>query len=412
MRFLRIATYKDGKHHPLWIGPKHLLGSTKRRSARPLRDDLFSTQRGMCAYCERPIEILPSANCDCDHIIPVKVGGPTTRSNLHLLCVQCHRSKSSMERRIVEKDILVPPNLCEDNRLYVCDGTADPNYRYEELSPGDLRQLRGLHFVNISLGTKDKDVRVKLGKRRKNWSEAEDLTFMTEIDTLGASEDIVRDVKRACVGGKATPREFAFLRKHAAQKYFPHRISGQEVQYFEKHQRRITNSCFFKRFNEATRKKLLSNMVSLGGDQGVKVNDILAGEMLADILTLLGFKGMQDYTTTIVWHDLSQNTLTRYESMVDKLHSLRLGVRIRIQTNDKRAILVAYLKKILGVHLYGGRQRGGEYRRYRLQGLIPKQFATTRMYDDWLRAHCSRFDKYEGKADGREYAALSLLNGA
>lgn len=152
-------------------------------------------------------------------------------------------------------------------------------------------------------------------------------------------------------------------------------------------------------------------MMSLGGDQGVKVNDILAGEMLVDVLTLLGFKGMQDFTTTVVWHDLSQNTLTRYKSMVDQVHSLRLGFRIRVQTNDKRATLVAYLKKILGVHLYGGKC-GGTYRKYRLQGMIPKQFATTRMYDDWLRAHCSRFDKYEGKADGQEYAALSVLNGA
>ncbi|CAN0002979.1 unnamed protein product, partial [Scytosiphon promiscuus] len=101
------------------IGPKHLLGSTKRRSARPFRQDLFSNQRGRCAYCERQIEILPSANCDGDHIIPVKVGGPTTRSNVHLLCVQCHRTKSSMERRIVEEDIAVLPEPCEDNRLYV-----------------------------------------------------------------------------------------------------------------------------------------------------------------------------------------------------------------------------------------------------------------------------------------------------
>ncbi|CAM9116612.1 unnamed protein product, partial [Ectocarpus sp. 8 AP-2014] len=66
----------------------------KRRAvSMPLKMHIFQEQRGLCAFCKTNICMDP-ADFDCDHIIPVKYGGPTCRSNLQLLCVRCHRKKS------------------------------------------------------------------------------------------------------------------------------------------------------------------------------------------------------------------------------------------------------------------------------------------------------------------------------
>lgn len=71
----------------------------KREVITPsMRNDMYLEQHGECAYCSKPLTRAP-ADFDLDHIVPVKHGGPTCRSNLHLLCIRCHRTKSSIERR-------------------------------------------------------------------------------------------------------------------------------------------------------------------------------------------------------------------------------------------------------------------------------------------------------------------------
>ncbi|CAM9897593.1 unnamed protein product, partial [Ectocarpus sp. 6 AP-2014] len=66
----------------------------KRTKVTPsMRANMYSDQHGTCAYCEKHITRTP-ADFDVDHIIPISRGGPTCRTNLHLLCVKCHRTKT------------------------------------------------------------------------------------------------------------------------------------------------------------------------------------------------------------------------------------------------------------------------------------------------------------------------------
>lgn len=75
------------------------MNRVKREVVAPsMRADMYADQNGLCAYCEKQITRTP-ADFDVDHIIPVKYGGPTCRTNLHLLCVKCHRTKTSAESR-------------------------------------------------------------------------------------------------------------------------------------------------------------------------------------------------------------------------------------------------------------------------------------------------------------------------
>lgn len=96
MRICTLWTYHTGR----WLDFRFECTGTPSKRRQPstgTRDLLFRLQRGKCAYCKRCIKQNP-ANFDCDHILPVSVGGRTCLSNLHLLCVRCHREKSARER--------------------------------------------------------------------------------------------------------------------------------------------------------------------------------------------------------------------------------------------------------------------------------------------------------------------------
>ncbi|CAN0271530.1 unnamed protein product, partial [Ectocarpus sp. 6 AP-2014] len=73
--------------------------SPVKRGVAPARvkAELYATQDGACNFCRKAISLRP-CDFDVDHIVPVKFGGPACRSNLHLLCVTCHRAKSGFER--------------------------------------------------------------------------------------------------------------------------------------------------------------------------------------------------------------------------------------------------------------------------------------------------------------------------
>lgn len=92
-----LSTYYMGvwkEFHLIWDG----VPAKRYPPNRQLKSKLFSRQDGLCSYCN---QVLTNDPCDydCDHIIPVSLGGLTREDNLHLLCVRCHRSKSAVERR-------------------------------------------------------------------------------------------------------------------------------------------------------------------------------------------------------------------------------------------------------------------------------------------------------------------------
>ena len=96
-KMIELYTFSLGAWKPILLD-----GTTspvKRESITPkMRDVMFAEQSGECNYCKKAITQSP-ADFDCDHIVPVKHGGPTCRANLHLLCVSCHRRKCALEMR-------------------------------------------------------------------------------------------------------------------------------------------------------------------------------------------------------------------------------------------------------------------------------------------------------------------------
>lgn len=107
------------------------------------------------------------ANFDCDHILPISVGGQTCLSNLHLLCVRCHREKSARERTRVwrqakesqaNKTLQIPPKYIPrvaakaDSVVRIADeGVAGAKYSIKYGIPPDAKpktRKTGLARIN------------------------------------------------------------------------------------------------------------------------------------------------------------------------------------------------------------------------------------------------------------------------
>lgn len=102
---LKILPYKYPNDRVMHIRPWYVEDVSFDGSTSPvkrevvtstMRADMYTDQTGACAYCQGHLTQL---NFDADHIIPVRYGGPTCRTNLHLICVPCHRRKTGKELR-------------------------------------------------------------------------------------------------------------------------------------------------------------------------------------------------------------------------------------------------------------------------------------------------------------------------
>ena len=82
----------------MWVGPHCNLKVTKRSTINPqVIGEIFKDQCDECRLCRTPIFMGTYSNSDIDHIIPLKHGGTSDKSNLQALCVTCHRRKTALE---------------------------------------------------------------------------------------------------------------------------------------------------------------------------------------------------------------------------------------------------------------------------------------------------------------------------
>lgn len=122
------------------------ISRVKREVITPsIRTDMFVSQNEVCAYCRKAITQSPVADFDVDHIVPVKFGGVTCRSNLHLLCVLCHRQKSAFERRVGASIYNTTESICV---------MTEPEF--PAVTPAEFSGLKaGIYSLNRLRGTQD-----------------------------------------------------------------------------------------------------------------------------------------------------------------------------------------------------------------------------------------------------------------
>jgi 5-methylcytosine-specific restriction endonuclease McrA len=118
--FHPIWSSKDGRWAPyFWVGPSRSIRHGKRVQPHPrVVESLYTLQDDKCRLCNTPVVHGTYSNSDVDHIVPIHLGGQTTESNLQILCVCCHRRKTSLESRKLSTRMTEPEIKLEDGVVY------------------------------------------------------------------------------------------------------------------------------------------------------------------------------------------------------------------------------------------------------------------------------------------------------
>jgi len=97
------GTHSQGVFHRLMKKSSTLRSTLKRRSKEyevefnislaTIRELFLSNYGSPCKYCS---SILDVRNMVCDHVVPLSCGGPSTLSNLEMICRRCNTRKGPL----------------------------------------------------------------------------------------------------------------------------------------------------------------------------------------------------------------------------------------------------------------------------------------------------------------------------
>ena len=142
-----------------WVGPEETLTPEPRRSvSTKCKREILNRQKGLCRFCGSRISLEPYCNADADHIIPVNYGGKTNEDNIQLLCVGCHRHKTSLENSKEKRLVYFPSNKSLNPRETLIVYSSTPDI----VRPADMKNP-----VNIPREPSDGGYVLSYKKRRR-----------------------------------------------------------------------------------------------------------------------------------------------------------------------------------------------------------------------------------------------------
>ncbi|MEU5429042.1 HNH endonuclease signature motif containing protein [Streptomyces olivoreticuli] len=90
------------EHHQAYENRAPVRARRSRGQRRAARHDAAARLRRIVerkgdAWCDWCMETFPASAVDVDHVRPLSLGGEDTDGNVHVLCRECHRLKTSTE---------------------------------------------------------------------------------------------------------------------------------------------------------------------------------------------------------------------------------------------------------------------------------------------------------------------------
>ena len=280
------------------------------------------------------------ANFDCDHIIPIRLGGPTCVSNIHLLCVACHRAKSGRERsrvcypstgdngegdapRITPKEIPAIVASVEGVAHITGDGILGGDYMLEygphtpprrygkrvaknsTLTVGCDVKARGSQFFFVFCGVKDVE------KER-----------MAGIDVMSFSSNDEKRLLALKENGIATPSDIAALKKFSVQQHFRQELSVNEIFTVLRSGRAVLNACSMLKLSAEERAVFFTAGAGMFGQ-----SDYLALREIDQLLRVLGYSGLNDRTKSV--------NLLALDDAVDQAHQKTDGAEDVVESAEE-----------------------------------------------------------------------------
>lgn len=309
---VKLSTFANGKWHKY-----HFKVSSKPAKrgtlSKTVKRRIFTQQKAQCNYCCKKVQSRP-ADFDFDHIIPVQYGGPTCRSNMQILCVRCHRRKSSRERGLHEVIAKRPTILVS---------TVGHGIR---ISPQDIRTL----FV-----TKSPTIYcLEFGKQE-------------EPKVLGKGSKL------------PTPMTIFSRRKIDIQDYFKDKLSEEQTASYKKAPRQVFNIILATKPKGVYITRLIQDHLEIHEADAEYVNQ------LKNIVTQVGFESIWDRETWVPTKDI--------DSACEELSSIEIKY-VRDQSNSSRGKFRHFMDKLLGIRIEINylRKRGITTCMYRLKSQYPE----------------------------------------
>lgn len=395
----------------------HLKGGMKRGTRRGipklLKMHIFQEQRGLCTFCDKRICMDP-ADFDCDHIVPVKYGGPTCRSNLQLLCVRCHRKKSGLERR---RDVAV----CQPSITVCMSGGA------VRVSPQDIRALvtssRGvfcLQFGDLRLSfvckktPPEKRPVVTDGMRDvQKQLRIVSSHLLDQVDITNLGEEGYNLLVNKKIQGGATQEDMAKIKKYIVQKHYSQHVDAEFVNEFTAKKKAIYNRTFLNKFPIEVIRKVHSNTM-ITGESSDLINPIVhLVPRFEETLQLLGFESVDGSSSTKIKIDkeqISKEAKKSMENLVELCTPLKLDRKPRGATTFSHFNL--YLEKVVGLKLKWHRvnRKGQSPSAYSLICTLHGKYLDNTLYSNkWFESHCQNFDLHTNCKVGTELAYMRTL---
>lgn len=191
------------RRQPRPANPRDSWGAFDKRE---VRDALWELQNGLCAYCERRVELGPGGS-SIDHVIP-KTANPEVTflyTNLVLCCTDhqtCnlhkkgqHFAGADASGRSTEGFIAPTQPRCETSFIYEGDGSVKPSESATE--PDATETLRIVNLNHRPLQTERRDYLAALSRNIANMADQMDaLTEYLETELSIGSHKPFYSLKR------------------------------------------------------------------------------------------------------------------------------------------------------------------------------------------------------------------------
>lgn len=392
MEFVKLVTFQNKKWVNIWLGPvTHLFHAKRGGGHFKHRDEILKNQDSKCNYCLCPITLYPSADCDCDHIIPVKYSGSSEIENLQLLCVRCHRLKSKQERMKKTKVISFDP--VRDGCIYVSKSELPQQYISGNIKPSEISTIKeGIFELITKKGKRQlpRHLSIPSSRERKKYRNVIDI-YCNPVD------EEYQKLMGKKITGNASQEDISEIEKYQIQRMYEVPVSEYFIKVFKSKKRAIFNRSFINAFpDENLRREIDLHRMKMNESVDDFRLDTIITLQLKKTLGVIGFRGIGDNKIRIDIHDLSEKKMDSIKECVEYIRISEMGRKSEGKCPIKR--FQYHLDKILGYRFKRHLKQVGKKRfyLYSLQDDINKVFLDNKIFDEyWIDSHMRRVKDFE-----------------
>lgn len=326
----------------------------------------------------------------------MRYGGSSNIENLQLLCVRCHRSKSTQERS--KKRIMISCDEIDEKSIYITTLDIPKQYVSGKIKTSDMLVMgEGMFILTTNQGTRHipRPMRVqKTGVKRGKYQNFIDV-FCGPMDQESSQEYTHLFDRKA--DGDMSHDILQRMEKYQIQRLYNNKIDSDFVNGFKWKKRAIFNRSFMNYFPcVKVREEIDIHMNIMNNEYGLDGFRLDAMQIfeLIKTLAIIGFGKVGDVNTKISLHTLPADKLNSLKQCVDFIQKCDMG---RSKTDCPVKRFKFHVTNVLGYGFKRHRvdRRGKKYTVYSLIDTIEDIFLDNNIFrDQWIDNHKYRVEKF------------------